>query len=514
MARYASVDIGSNSIRMLAAVVLPGNQLQPIVHDREVTRLGTSVFSTGRISEQATESVCAVLRRMAGSYQKADVVAVRAVATSAVRDASNQAEFLERAAQALGHPVEIISGQEEARLISLGVISRWRDLDGRALIVDVGGGSVEFISLQDGELKNGISRPLGAVRLAEMFLRRDPPGALDLHRMETFIDEKFEPAHEALRSNTFDRVIGTAATAAALVSAIHKVPRSERESVDRMRVSAVQVRNFYQEIAGKPLADRRKLPGIGPRRAEIIVSGCAVFMRVMEALGADALHYCAAGVREGIIVDLAQRGIGRSAGSLTSSQLRVVEATSRKYCVNQTYTRHVANLSAQLFEVLQPLHRLPSQGGQLLQAAAWLHDVGHFISDTGHHKHSAYIVANADLPGFTDKERLIISLLCRYHRKSTPQNRHEPFRDLDADTRKLVQLLMPLLRLAIALDTGKAQKIDKVECRTAPGSGAALTLHTSRADIDLELWAAERAADIFRQVYGVPMTVDRAMVLA
>ena len=513
MPRYAAIDIGSNSVRMLAAEVLPGNQLQPLAQDREVTRLGTSVFSTGRISEQASDTVCAVLRRMAASYHKADVVAVRAVATSAVRDASNQTEFLERAAQALGNPVEIISGQEEARLISLGVLNRWRDLDGCSLIMDVGGGSAEFISLQDGELRKGISRPLGAVRLAEMFLRRDPPSALDLHRMETFIDEKFEPALEALKSARFDRMIGTAATAAAMVSVIHHVPRSERDTVDRMRVSVHQVRKFYQEISGKSLAERRKLPGIGPRRAEIIVSGCATFWRVMEALGTDALYYCAAGVREGIIVDLAQRGIGHSASRLTNAQMRVVETTSRKYAVNQTYTRHVADLSGQLFDALRPLHKLPSQAGQLLQAAAWLHDVGHFISDTGHHKHSAYVVANSDLPGFTDKERLVIAMLCRYHRKSTPQNRHEPYRALDSDTRKLISLMMPILRLAIALDTAKEQKIERIESRNSPG-GATLILHSTHEDIDIELWAAERAADVFRQVYGVPMTFERAMVPA
>lgn len=492
---------------MLAADATPGTTPRRLAEGREVTRLGTSVFTGGRISEEAIVSVCDVLRRMADEYSNLNVHAVRAVATSAVRDASNQQEFLERASEALNSPVEVISGQEEARLIFLGVQSRWADMKDRTLIMDVGGGSAEFITAVGDEMKEGISRPLGAVRLTEMFLRHDPPSPVELHRMEQFIDDKFEPARQSIRSRKFDRMIATSATAAAIVSTIHRVPKSERETAERLKASRSQIRKLYKELISRSVEERRKLPGIGPRRAEIIIAGVATFLRVMEALETDSLYYSIAGVRDGIVADLAARGVGRETTHLTRQQMRVVETMCRKYSIDLANAKQVARFSSELFEATQSLHRLPADTGRLLQTAAWLREAGHYISDTGHHKHSAYIVSSSDMPGYTDVERLLVSLLCRYHRKSMPQPRHDPFKSLNPDQKKIISLLAPLLRIGVALDTSKEQKIGSLECRLQNG-GATLRLR-GEGDFDLEVWAAERAADVFRQVYQIPLLVER-----
>jgi exopolyphosphatase/guanosine-5'-triphosphate,3'-diphosphate pyrophosphatase len=194
MLRYAAVDIGSNSTRMLAAEVLPGVPPTVLAAEREVTRLGASVFHDGKLSHQAIDDTVRVLTRMAEIYRKLDVVGVRAVATSAVRDASNQAEFISRASTALGTPVEIITGREEARLIHQGVMSRWPQNGKRVLIIDIGGGSAEIIASDDQTLIDAISKPLGAVRLQEMFLHRDPPAEREMHQMAEFVDEKLEAA--------------------------------------------------------------------------------------------------------------------------------------------------------------------------------------------------------------------------------------------------------------------------------------------------------------------------------
>jgi exopolyphosphatase/guanosine-5'-triphosphate,3'-diphosphate pyrophosphatase len=473
-----------------------------------VTRLGSSVFNTGRISTEAIDAVCTVLRRMADTYSKLDMLGARAVATSAVRDASNQAEFLERASEAARTPVEIISGQEEARLIHLGVQSRWPHPEQRILIIDVGGGSAEFIVADKGELKEGISRPLGAVRLTEVFLKHDPPAEIELLRMQRFIDEKFEPAMKRIQPAKFDRVIGTSATAAAVISAINRLPRSERDIADRLRARTPQIRRFYRELGVRDLAGRRKLHGVGPRRAEIVTAGTAVFLRVLELLKLDGLYYSRAGVRDGIIMDLEARGVGRELSRLSRQQVRVMELMCRKFNVDVKYVRQVAKIGGYLFDALQPFHKLPPEYGRLLQAAAYLHDTGHFISDTGHHKHSAYIVSNSDMPGYTDHERQLVSLLCRYHRKSMPTTRHEPYRSLSADDRRALLMLAPLLRIAVALDTSKEQKVTDLDFAISNGGGA-LRL-SGEGEFDLEMWAAERAGDILRQVYGLTITFERA----
>lgn len=505
MPRYAAVDIGSNSVRMQAAEVNINGSLEILASDREVTRLGTSVFSAGRISEDAMNLVCQVLKRFAVTYSKLDVMGVRAVATSAVRDASNQAEFIQRASEALGSSVEIISGPEEARLIHLGVQSRWPHPKQRVLVIDVGGGSAEFIVSDSGELKEGISRPLGAVRLTEVFLKSDPPTETEMTRLQRFIDEKFEPAMRRINQFQFDRVITTSATAAAIVSAVNRIPRLDREEADRLRAKTPQVRRLLHELASRNLENRRKFPGVGARRAEIIVGGTAVFARALELLRLPSMFYSVAGVRDGIIADLAARGVGRELSRLTRQQLRIAEAMCRKYSVDMRSARHVARFSTDLFDSFRPLHKLPAETGKLVEAAAYLHNVGHFISDTAHHKHSAYVVLNSDMPGYTDQERMLISLLCRYHRKSMPAPRHDPYRSLSADTKRLINLLTPLLRMAVGLDSTKQQKVSAIECQLS--SGAPTLTVRAAPDADLELWSAERAAEMFRTVYETPLTI-------
>jgi exopolyphosphatase/guanosine-5'-triphosphate,3'-diphosphate pyrophosphatase len=266
------------------------------------------------------------------------------------------------------------------------------------MIIDVGGGSAEFIISDQGEMKEGVSRPLGAVRLTEVFLKADPPAETEMLRMRKFIDEKFEPAQRRIAKMSFDRVIGTSATAAAIVSSVNRIRRADRDAADRLRARSTQVSRLLDNLAERKLAARRKFPGVGPRRAEIIVAGTAVFARVLELLRLPSMYYSAAGVRDGIIADLAARGVGRELSRLTRQQQRVAESMCRKYNVELQNARHVAKLSTELFDALKPLHKFPSENGKLLEAAAYLHNVGHYISDTGHHKHSEYIVTNADMP--------------------------------------------------------------------------------------------------------------------
>src|ERR1051326_337755 len=263
MSRYAAIDIGSNSIRMEAAEVTPGQPARILAHDREVTRLGESVFRTGSVSEEAMRATCEVLARMAATYRKAGVIGVRAVATSAIRDTRNKSEFLMRAADAAGTPIEIISGREEARLIHLGVDGVWPQPAKHVLILDIGGGSAEIIASEDRRLREAFSKPLGAVRLNANFLKDDPPTPRQLHQMHEYIQEKLASAVRRLGPIRWDRAIATAATAAAVASAVARMPRAGRESLDRRRISTADVRRLYAKLREKNLAARRKVPGIG-----------------------------------------------------------------------------------------------------------------------------------------------------------------------------------------------------------------------------------------------------------
>ncbi|MEO7651622.1 MAG: Ppx/GppA family phosphatase, partial [Bryobacteraceae bacterium] len=235
MPRYAAVDIGSNSIRMLAAEVMPGASSRTLASSRQVTRLGESVFRSGRISQAAMDLSCNVLASMAQEFRRAEVIGIRAVGTSALRDASNRDEFIRRASAALETHVEVISGQEEARLIHLGVQTRWPHPKQRILIADVGGGSAELILSEKGRLVEAFSKQLGAVRLNELFVKEDPPGARALRRLEEYIQERIVVAVRHFGTAPYNRVIATSATAAAIVCAVNRVPRAKRDTADRLQ---------------------------------------------------------------------------------------------------------------------------------------------------------------------------------------------------------------------------------------------------------------------------------------
>jgi exopolyphosphatase/guanosine-5'-triphosphate,3'-diphosphate pyrophosphatase len=490
---------------MEAAEVLPGQPVRILAYDREVTRLGESVFRTGTVSEDALRATCAVLARMAALYRKLDVVGVRAVATSAIRDTRNQQEFLKRASEAVGTSVEIISGREEARLIHLGVESSWPQPEKRTLIIDIGGGSAEIVAAEGSRLREAFSRPLGAVRLREIFLKDDPPSQRQLHQMHEYIREKLATAVTRLGHNGWDRVIATSATAAAVASVVSRVPRSKRDEIDRLRITTSHVRRLYGKLAELNLVGRRRVSGIGPRRAEIIVPGVAVLLEFLTEFRLRGLYYSRAGVRDGIIADLAARNVGAELSRLNRDQRREVEDMCRRYAVSLEHARKVAGISSMLFTALQPLHDLPPASGKLLEAAAYLHDVGHYISGVAHHKHSFYVVSNSDMPGFTERERLLIASLCRYHRKALPATEHNAFQLLTAEEKRSVLLMIPILRLADNLDRSHEQRIHALECRLRD-SQVVLQIR-SRGDIDLEQWGAERASDAFREVY------DRSVVL-
>ena len=508
MPRYAAIDIGSNSVRMLAAEAEPRTGIRTLASDREVTRLGQSVFRTGRVSQEAMDLVCAILARMAGTYKRLNVLGIRVVATAAIRDASNQQEFLRRASEVVGSPVEPISGQEEARLIHLGVQTLWPHPGKRVLMIDIGGGSAEIILSHDRHIEFAFSKQLGALRLCEIFLHTDPPRPSDLRRLESYIDERIAPAIRKIGSRQIDRVIATSASASAAVSAINHVPRTRRDEVDRKRASAVQLRKLYRELAVRSLEDRRRIVGIGPRRAEIIVPGIAVLLRVLEELGLPALNYSAAGVRDGIIADLAARGAGFSLTQLPAEQRETVENMAEHYHVPIKHARKVARLANVLFTALHSLHELSPVYGRLLEAAAYLHDIGHYVSDNKHHKHSYYLVANSDLPGFTARERELIANLCRYHRKAAPNETHPNWQSLDPEGKRAVEYLAPILRLADNLDRSQEQRVKDLKCIVRPAD-VLLELQGDR-DIELETWGADRAGEAFQQVYGKPLAVARA----
>jgi exopolyphosphatase/guanosine-5'-triphosphate,3'-diphosphate pyrophosphatase len=384
-------------------------------------------------------------------------------------------------------------------------VSRWPQAGRRILIVDIGGGSAEIISGEDDRMIDAVSKPLGAVRLQQIFLHADPPSPRELHQMAEFVDQKLANAVDKMGTR-WDRVIATSATAAAVVCAVNRVGRNRRDQADRLRASTAQIRKLYRRLSESDIAARRKFTGIGPRRAEIIVAGAGTLLRILERFHATSVYYCSAGVRDGILADMSARGVGGELARLGREQRKEVERAASKFGVVLPHARKVAAFSQTLFARLEPLHQLPLAYGRLLEAAAYFCDTGHHINDSGHHKHAYYIVSNMDFSGFTNRERVFIATLCRYHRKAMPSAAHPEYQILAPDDKRAVLLLIPVLRLADNLDRSRDQDVEVASCEIANGQVSVKI--TSPREPDLAEWAAARVSDAFRQVYGKTLAVN------
>jgi len=318
MPRYAAIDVGSNSIRLLVAAVDSKGRFDTLASDRQVVRLGTGVFRDGKMSESSMDLACRVLERMTSEYRDFKVEAVRAVGTSALRDASNQVEFVARASAIMRTPLYVISGVEEARLVQRGVQARWPQLRKPVLIVDIGGGSAQLILSENGRLVDSFSKQLGAVRLTEVYLKSDPPDPREIARLQKHIRERLAGPLERFGHGQVHRMIATSSTAAAVVCAVNEIKRSKRDEADTLAASSKQVADLLQRVSSLDLEGRAAVTGVGPRRAEIIVAGVAVLSEVMDAIGLSRLHYSIAGVRDGVVADLAAEAMAGDAALVSA----------------------------------------------------------------------------------------------------------------------------------------------------------------------------------------------------
>jgi len=303
MPTFAAIDIGSNSVRLKIAR-LKGSRLEPIHEDREVTRLGESVFKAGFLSPEAMAETIKVLRRFHRAAQRLAADVVRVVATSALRDARNSQAFLEWVRSATGWKVEIISGLEEARLIHLGLTSMGRVGASPVLMIDLGGGSCELTISKEGHIRDTVSLPLGAVRLTNEFLRHDPPRKSELKRLRRFVEREVSRVAGRVVAARVKVVVATSGTAAALAAVANHLQKNSGTR-PAGSVSRPVMKRIAKLICRLPIEQRRKLEGIGPRRAEIIAAGVQVYEELLELCHLHGFRYSPLGLRDGLLAQMA-----------------------------------------------------------------------------------------------------------------------------------------------------------------------------------------------------------------
>jgi exopolyphosphatase / guanosine-5'-triphosphate,3'-diphosphate pyrophosphatase len=495
--RIGAIDLGSNAIRYLALEVDDQGRQSVLASDRVAVRLGHGVFVSGRLAREAMDAAVAALTAIRQRFDELGVSRLRAVATSAVREASNGEGFITRAHREAGIALEVITGSEEARLVFLAVAARMPLGDGAWVAADLGGGSVE-VSLLDA---NGIiwseSHTMGSVRLLEELSGAgDDPGRFR-RLLGEYIDTLRIPA--AARARTLAGFIATGGN----IEAIARLVGIDGSPSGVGVLPLATLRGVIDTLSRLSYRQRVAELGLREDRADVILPAAMVYERLCALAGAELLHVPFVGVREGVALDLVEELThGRAYEDRHEREvLAGALAVGRRYLFDEAHGTHVSRLATSLFDQLRDAHSLGASERRLLSVAALLHDIGSFISYKRHHKHSFYLIANAELPALTPREILLAATVARYHRKAEPAADHEPYNELTRSEQASVRRLAALLRLADALDRDHRQRVQRV---TVARSGKELVLQLDGAgDLLLERWSLQRRANLFESEFGV-----------
>jgi exopolyphosphatase / guanosine-5'-triphosphate,3'-diphosphate pyrophosphatase len=506
--RIAAIDLGSNSIHMIVVQVHADLSFEVIDREKEMVRLGAGGLGGGRLSDQTVTGALDVLsryRRLADSHEVDEILAA---ATSATREAENGGEFLRRVQRDLGIRVNVISGTEEARLIHLAAGYATDVGRRRAVVIDIGGGSVEITLGTAARPALSRSFKLGVIRLAERFVKSDPITDADARKLERAVVKEAGGYLDELASRGFDRVIGTSGTILSLgaLAAGADPPRELRN----VRVSAKNLRKVRERLAALDLQRRLKLPGLDPKRADIAVPGSILLDTILRRLGARELTLCDFALREGLVIDYIRRNTTaiQRLERYPDVRLRSVVELGERCRYAAGHARHVADLAVRLFDRTRLWHGLGDRERQWLEYGALLHDVGVHISYEGHHLHSYYLIKNGGLRGFEPQEIEVIALIARYHRRGRPRRRDEGYGRLPRAVRRAVKILSSLVRLAEGLDRTRNGVIRELEVE--PGDAhVTIRLHAA-GDAELELWAAHRQAAMLERWIGLPLRFEVA----
>ncbi|OKH38736.1 exopolyphosphatase [[Phormidium ambiguum] IAM M-71] len=517
----AAIDMGTNSIHMVVVRIIPELPAFMIIErEKDTVRLGDRDPDTHNLKPEVMEKAIATLHRCREVAKSLNAEQIIAVATSAVREAPNGRDFLKQVEAETGLVVDLISGQEEARRIYLGVLSGMEFNNQPHIIIDIGGGSTELILGDSHEPRSLSSTKVGAVRLSSEFITTDPISNSEFYYLQAYIRVMLERAVDDLKANLkpgeSPRLVGTSGTieTLAMIHAREKYGMIPNP-LNGYQFSLKDLREIVNRLRKMNNAERAAIPGMSDRRSEIILAGALILQEAISLLGLESITICERSLREGVIVDwMLTHGLIedrlRYQGSVRE---RSVFKTAQKYRVDLVHSQKVAELALSIFEQTQgKLHNWGELEKELLWAAAILHNCGHYISHSSHHKHSYYLIRYSELLGYTESEIELIANLARYHRKSAPKKKHENYRNLPTkEYRQMVSQLSAFLRISVALDRRQIGAISRLRCEYLPELAEfrlKLFPNFPNDDCDLEIWSLNYKKDSFEAEYGVKLVAQ------
>ena len=509
--RIAAIDIGTNSIHMIVVQVRSDLSFEVVDREKDMIRLGAGGLDGRSLTPTAMTAALQTLakfKRLADSHKVDEIVGA---ATSAVREAENGGDFIAAVDRETGIRVRVITGTEEARLIHLAA-GYGIDVGGTtAVVIDIGGGSVEITLGTATQLTLGRSFKAGVIRLTERFVKSDPLAGRDERRLVKQLNREMGAYLAELAARGFARVIGTSGTILSLGAlAIADGSGPPPSDLRNRRVSAKAIHRLRKVLVGAGLQERLRIPGLDPRRADLSVAGVVLLDTIVRRLGAEDLTLCDLALREGLVLDYIHRNRARIRKVERYPDVRrrsIVELGERCGYWSE-HAQQVARLALSIFDQTRSVHGLTDREREWLEYGALLHDIGVHISYERHHRHSYYLIKNGDLRGFDPQEIEVMALVARYHRQATPKKSHEGYSELSGPLRRTVRALAAMLRLAEGLDRSHAQALTGVDLY--PRGDDYLAQLRASGDAELELWAAHRHVGPLEQVLGTPIRFEVA----
>lgn len=507
----AFVDIGTNSVRMLVVRFNPNHSYSILTRQKQQIRLGEGEFDDEEIKPEAIDRACLVCRKFVDLARTFAVEEFVAVATSAAREASNQAELLTRLRHEAMLDVRVISGREEARLIYLGVASGMHLGDRQAFFIDIGGGSTEISVGGQQQYQLLESFRLGAIRLTNLYFPIDPAGPVrpDQYKVvQQYVKNAIIHTVQKIKSQKIDLAVGSSGSIMNLAEIAQKA-LSKEVPTPPGTLTYRDLKKVIDLLCALPLEERRKVPGINPERADIIIAGAVILETFMKELSLDSLVTTSRGLQDGLLVDYLSRMEDFPLfGTLSPRQTSVLQL-GRSCGINEVHARTVTRLVLEIFDSAKEmkLHDYGDGERELLEYAAFLHDIGSFISFTNHHAHSYYIIKNSELLGFDQKEIDIMANIARFHRKKKPRKKHLDIYGLDSAEQRMVQVLAMFVRLGESLDRSHAGFVEHTKFVRADKNEVVLDI-VAQNDCQLEIWGVEAEQRAFGKVFSRRLVLE------
>jgi exopolyphosphatase/guanosine-5'-triphosphate,3'-diphosphate pyrophosphatase len=502
--RIAAIDIGSNSVRQIVADVSPDGSISHVDEMKAAPRLASGLEATGALDERAMSRAIDSLEHMAALAKQLNADRIVAVATSAVRDADNAAEFVKRVKAEAGLDLRILTGEDEARLSYRSALAHFELGNSRTAIVDLGGGSLELALSFNGIVDRLMSLPLGAVRLTERFFSEG--------QTEKRLAKLRKHVGKVIRENVpvrpwrGARLIGAGGTFTNLAGMVlSRDGMFSARSVQGAQVSRNDVEHFLDALVGLPI-EERQVPGLNTARADIIVAGLAVIAELMARLDVRELEVSRYGIREGLLLEEARvRPVIADPGE---ARAKSIMELARRCRAEMPHAEQVRMLSLRLFDSIAERLELEPSDRQTLSDAALLHDIGYHINYERHHKHSYHLVIHAELLGIPPAEQIVIANVARYHRGASPRRKHGNYGALDKPMRKRIKRLAAILRVADGLDRSHMGAVSDIRVRwTQRAIRITPVPRRAKDSLRLEVWGAHRKSELLASVAGLPVEI-------